>query len=429
MPGGGHFEHVGVCPNCGSGDIRKRRGVHAFLRWRCRRCNRVFGNPKIGLIDAKVGAKGFVLSDSKPRRKRRPRRKFRRILTAIAILAIVGIAAWVVISESGMPTAPLAPDTETREDTSLAGEDGAATEGAVDAVRQTPVPTPTATPIPTPTPIPSPTPLPTPTWTPEQRELNTVQTPRNMLGTWWEWPYGQDGDRMSITITSHNDPAVMRRGGLYLIGCTGFAISGEGAYFGIQTDVNDPARGGQGRGAIFSRWYENNEPWPVRKADTRIPEDGWIEAGDYEGDFVSVRGQYLWNDGIYTMELRRGEIDDKGQWVEYWVSDSQGTETWIGSLRFPLTSTSKAQMHPGCFTALEAYGDWLKPSEVPEWTITVHAPVMGNNTARLYSTCYPDNVENLRNARTTYLPDDHVVRYEVGLDYMAHNLEPGTVCE
>jgi len=250
-----------------------------------------------------------------------------------------------------------------------------------------------------------------------------------MLGTWWQWPHYSEGDRLSITVTSHNDPAVMRRGGLYLIGCTGFAISGQGAYFGLQTDVNDPKRGNQGRGAIFSRWYEDGDvPWPVRKADSRTPSDGWVEAGDYEGDFVSVRGRYHWEAGVYTMELRGAEIDEGGQWVEYWVTDGRGVETWIGSLRFPLTGTGKARMYPSCFTALEAYGYFLRPSEVPQWTVTVEPPVMGNEAAVLNVTCYPSNVENFRNARTTFMSEENVVKYEVGLDHMAHELDPNTVC-
>lgn len=214
-----------------------------------------------------------------------------------------------------------------------------------------------------------------------------------------------------------------------MIGCTLFYISGEGAYFGLQTDVRDPARGDLGKGAIFSRWYEESYvSWPVRKTDTRTPADGWAHAGDYEDNFVSLRRQYPWGDGLYTMELRLADIDDKGQWVEYWVTNAQGEETWIGSLRFPLTGTGKAQMSPRCFTGLEAYGEWLKPSEVPLWEVTVEAPLIDNDVAQLDSTCYPANVENFRNARTTYLADDHAVRYEVGLNYMAHDLAPETIC-
>ena len=84
-----------------------------------------------------------------------------------------------------------------------------------------------------------------------------------------------------MTGRVHNNPAEMRRGGIYLIGCTGFAIIGLTAYFGLQTDLNHPERGGQGRGTIFSRWYSKGVPQATRLIDIRIPADGWVEAADY----------------------------------------------------------------------------------------------------------------------------------------------------
>ena len=219
MPnGGGHFVEVGMCPHCGSGNIRIRRRVHAFLRWRCRRCNRVFGTPKIGTVDAKSGTKGFVLAESIPWRERRSRqklrrilaararRRIRRILAAIVILVIVGIAAGVGIKEYGLPTVTSTPDSATQEDSGLAIEDGEATGRGIDAggedLSLTPTATPgplamlvptqaqTFTPIPTSTsfsapaptpssvstiiPVPTPTPIPTPTpvLNPSQRHLD-----------------------------------------------------------------------------------------------------------------------------------------------------------------------------------------------------------------------------------------------------------------
>ena len=204
---GGHFEEVGMCPHCGSGNIRIRRRVHAFLRWRCRRCNRVFRSPEIGEIDAKRGKKGFVLADSVRWRERRSRRKFRRIfrrvLAAIAVLVIVGIAALVGIKEYGLPTVTFMPDSAIQEDSVPAGldrdedekyEDGSgndliltpvatpaplatlvttqaqtsttistATSFPAPAPTSIPVPVPTSTPTSIPTSISTPTPVPTPT--------------------------------------------------------------------------------------------------------------------------------------------------------------------------------------------------------------------------------------------------------------------------
>ena len=169
MPnGGGHFEEVGMCPHCGSGNIRIRRRVHAFLRWRCRRCNRVFRSPKFGTIDAKWGTKGFVLADSIPWRERRSRRKlqrilaahakrkFRRILAAIVILVIVGIVAWVGIKAYGPPTVTFTPDSATQEDSVPAvldrDQNGKDEDRSVNYLSLTPIATPVllATLVPTP---------------------------------------------------------------------------------------------------------------------------------------------------------------------------------------------------------------------------------------------------------------------------------------
>ena len=207
-----------MCPHCGSGNIRIRRRVHAFLRWRCRRCNRVFRSPKIGTIDAKWGTKGFVLADSIPWRERRSRRKlqrilaahakrkFRRILAAIVILVIVGIVAWVGIKAYGPPTVTFTPDSATQEDSVPAvldrDQNGKDEDRSVNYLSLTPIATPvllatlvptqaqTSTSIPTstsfPAPAPSPTlvstltpvpvstpiPTPTPVLNPSQRHLD-----------------------------------------------------------------------------------------------------------------------------------------------------------------------------------------------------------------------------------------------------------------
>ena len=250
-----------------------------------------------------------------------------------------------------------------------------------------------------------------------------------MAGVWWEWPRGLDnGLNLAVQVTFHNDPGLMQRGGLYLIGCTGFEIAGHGAYFGIQTDVGNPARPGgrydQGRGAIFSRWYDFNEPRSVRLADTRTPDGGWTESGDYEGNFVSVRSNYPWRDGTYRMEIRGGELDDVGRWYEYWVVDGTGTETWIGSLRFP----ALGGIHTSCYTALEAYGGYLRPVDVPYWKVSVAPPVVDGVRAEPKHVCYPRDVENLRNALVAYDESHGTVVYEVGLSYLAHELTPDTVC-
>ncbi len=253
--------------------------------------------------------------------------------------------------------------------------------------------------------------------------------PRAMAYTWWNWPSYLAADQLAVTVTLHNDPDPMQNGGLYLIACTGFAIGNQGAYFGIQTNMHHRKDGWRGKGAIFSRWYNEPLPHTDRLADTRLPDHGWTGVGDNEGSFTSVRGEYPWEAGTYTMELRGADTDSGGRWFEYWLTDGEGVETWIGSLRFPFGPTNEALMWPSCGTTIEAYGGRTRTaSEIPYWKVTQERPVMEGEPAIVNTTCYPKDVETLRNARVVYSEATGTTVYEVGLDYMAHSLAPGTIC-
>ena len=117
MPNGGeHYERLGACPLCGSPSIRIRRQRHRRLLWRCRRCNRVFGTPKVAeyVIPPGDDGSGYVFAESIPqmeRRARRPerqggqrgrRRSVSRILTAVIILVIILGAAGLFIYMAGL---------------------------------------------------------------------------------------------------------------------------------------------------------------------------------------------------------------------------------------------------------------------------------------------------------------------------------------
>ena len=128
------------------------------------------------------------------------------------------------------------------------------------------------------------------------------------------------------------------------------------------------------------------------------------------------------------MELRKGELEEERQWVEYWITDEEGEETWIGSLRFPVGRTGKAVFHAGCYTAIEVYGGFVRPSEIPAWSVTFKGMAMDGQAAELEKACYPANVGTLRNARFELADGGQAVRYEIGLDHMAHELEREDIC-
>ena len=251
--------------------------------------------------------------------------------------------------------------------------------------------------------------MPTATPTAEEIILNTpVEMPRAMMFAMWGWD--EPTDEIVVTVDFQNDIEYRGDHGLYFIACTPFAIGNTGAYFGLQTDVNTGPTGGWrniGKGAIFSVWDVPNDK------GVRGPEDSWIEQGDYEGDFLSVRRAYDWGDGQHTLRISAEETDEEGRWFGLYVND-----LWMGSLRIPLANGG-ARIQPYCGSTVEVYGGPpVKPSAIPYWNIVVAPPQADGQTADLTETFYPENVESLRNTLITR--EDVGVRFEVGLDYIAH---------
>ena len=240
-----------------------------------------------------------------------------------------------------------------------------------------------------------------------------------MLFAQWWWPRRHRSDQVEVNLTLHNDIEMRGDSGLYLIACTASYIGNNSFYFGLQTNVSDPVIGGLGKGAIFSRWYAGDKVAEVRLADTRVPERGWTELGDYEGNFVSVRSLFDWTEGRYSLQIRGAEMDEGGRWFQFWVVDESG-ETWVGSLRFPLVD-GEARIERSCYTTIEVYGRPVRPSAIPYWRVSVDAPLGDGVRAELVKTCYPGNVENFRNALVSQ--DEGSAQFEVGLDRIAHELE------
>ena len=263
----------------------------------------------------------------------------------------------------------------------------------------------TATATATATVTPKPTATATATPTAEEAILDTVSSsPKAMVYADWGWNPALSFDEISVTVDIHNDIEYRGDNGLYLIACTAFSIGENGAYFGLQTDVNTGPTGGWrgiGKGGIFSVWDVAN-PRGVRG-----PDGAWIETGDYEGSFLSVRSPYRWGAGRYTMRVSAEETDETGRWFGYYVND-----TWIGSLRF----APGAKIRPYCATPIEVYGSAVKPSDIPYWKVSMTAPVADRVLAKLERTFYPDNVESLRNALITVV--DGLVTFEIGLNYI-----------
>ena len=99
-------------------------------------------------------------------------------------------------------------------------------------------------------------------------------------------------------------------------------------------------------------------------ANTRIAPGGLSEAGDHEGDFISVRRRYEWGDGDYRIRLASDGVDADGEWFGVWITDlDDDTATWFGSLKFPLSGTeNQAWINDRSYSTIEIYGRPIRPA-------------------------------------------------------------------
>ena len=177
---------------------------------------------------------------------------------------------------------------------------------------------------------------------------------------------------MIFDFTIHNDPGDFSDAhGLYFMVCYGW-VDDSAFYFGLQTDVFDPALGKRrGKGLIFSRWGGRD------LADAQIAggNDGWAQSSGHEGDFIGVRRAYDWGAGDYQMRITADGEDDDGEWYAVWLTDEDTGETlWVGSLKFPLVADD-TMLHAWVYSTLEIYGaPSIRPIYIPEWYVSIDPP-------------------------------------------------------
>jgi len=154
----------------------------------------------------------------------------------------------------------------------------------------------------------------------------------------------------------------------------------KGFYFGFLSDMYDPKRKKNiGKGIIFSRWGLGS------KADARTPKGARSFVGEKatsgEGDFVSIRKPYRWNEGRYTflMRARRPDAAGRGTWIDLLVLEHKSGR-WIdaGGLRFhgkELSLRSRLVSFVEIF-AKRGRGRRAFPKVLPEITVSVSPPLV-----------------------------------------------------
>ena len=216
-------------------------------------------------------------------------------------------------------------------------------------------------------------------------------------GVYTHWTLPEATDQLVFDMRCHTDPGT--EVGLYYAPWNG-SIDGQMFYFGVQTDVHHPENGSTGKGWIFSTW------WTFDLADTRVPDNGFVQQGTHEGRFVGVRRNLDWSVGDWVARLERGASDGDGDWFDLSVEPLGEARTWIGSLRFKRADPAvPARIEPTGPAFLEVYSGASRYRDIPEWHID--AMVRGCVTARSEYPAYP--TAEVPNCDSYYDADRHRV--------------------
>ena len=227
----------------------------------------------------------------------------------------------------------------------------------------------------------------------------------------WYWGSDQEQFRELITdFTIHNDVGDWSdTHGYYLILLHNH-ISDKGVYFGLQTDANR-----RGKAVIFSRWGT------LDLANARWDEtNGWTESAGHEGDFIGVRRSYNWGVGDYRIRFAPDSnySATDGAWFGLWITDlSTTTETWVGSLKFPLKNGTTTLDRVHASATIELYGNPpIRPIDIPFWHVSVKRPLGDGVLATRGRTRYPyDDSDNaLPNSDVQYASSEGAAHLRLG---------------
>lgn len=196
--------------------------------------------------------------------------------------------------------------------------------------------------------------------------LTTVRAqeplPAGVNYVWWD--YGVDElEEISVDFEIHSDHGT--NPGMYFqfyqghIGSTGF-------YFGLQTNVSDPERGGRGKGILFSRWGTRDS------ANLRAVPGGWTQSAGYEGDFVGIRASYEWGARRYRFRLMPVDRDGAGVWYGLFLIDLDASkEFYAGSIRFGYDGGRIPRIKNGGGSWTEIYSGLRTVQDVPNTHISL----------------------------------------------------------
>ena len=227
--------------------------------------------------------------------------------------------------------------------------------------------------------------------------------PSGLTYVWWRFNKPEFED-LQIDFTILED--IPEKPGIYLQFYQG-KIGDAGFYFGLQTDVHEPGKGGRGKGILFSRWGTRD------LANVRPVSNGWVQSAGYEGDFVGIRRTYRWTNHRYRFRLTRVDEDSKGVWYGLFILDyDTREEDYAGAIRFPKRGTRPPKIQDGGGTWTEIYSNAREPADLPYTHIIISGAYADHRKTRAqHATSAYSKVEN---TDVFYDPDSRQVHMLFG---------------
>jgi len=233
--------------------------------------------------------------------------------------------------------------------------------------------------------------------------------PWHLVDIWWDTGEDRPFESYAIDVTISED--VPSSVNLYIAPIGLGQLSGTKFYGGIQTQADGYAKQNRrlrkiGPGFLMSMWGQRT------LAAIRPALGGLCQSSGHEGDFVSVRRPYEWNQGKYTyrvVRMDRETVDDEPfTWVGAFVYSHQKDENvFVGALRFP---GKNLVLDRRIASFVEIYGPRIPVEEIPTVAVTFgNLRVNGQPVETPSATAiYPDGVPDY--ADTTAQDGNLVVR-------------------
>ena len=174
-------------------------------------------------------------------------------------------------------------------------------------------------------------------------DTRLAAVPEVMTAVLWDWEAATDGSSsVEMDFNIREDPGHFSEDQALVLVMSWGHIDGIRFAYGLRTDVDKPGTdGSEGKGVIFNRWGTVDTSTYGRAAG-----DGWVEAGNFGGPFISARRTYDWSQGNYSVRIAQdGDDDADGRWFGLWITDkATGVETHMGSLKFPMPDEGEPEI-------------------------------------------------------------------------------------